>query len=95
MTSTIDLDQEIHINFADIKKSFNTRNVSILHTCITKIKGVTVKILIDGGADGTLITKSLADKLNLTQNDTDNVLTVQTFNGETKNSSVKNVIPIA
>ena len=60
---------------------------TLLHTAVTNINGIPIKIVIDSGCDATMVTKSLIRKLNITPKTDDKVLRITTMTGESEITS--------
>ena len=84
-----------HINYSEISKKIDPTNKTILHTCTGEVKGQKTKFLIDPGSDACLITKKHAEQLDLELIESSNTLTLNTFSGELKTTSIKTTIPIS
>ena len=65
--------ETIHINFSKNNKASKI----ILHTASATIKGQNVSVLLDPGADATIITKRYAEKINLNPKLSNQVLNIQ------------------
>ena len=84
-----------HINYSEISKKVDPTNKTILHTCTGDVKGQKTKFLIDPGSDACLITRKHAEQLNLELIESSNSLTLNTFSGELKTTSIKTTILIS
>ena len=88
-------DTSHHINYSEVKKKIDPENITVLHTCIGDVKGNLTKFLVDPGSDASLITRKHAEQLNLELIESSNTLTLNTFSGELKTTSVRTKIPIS
>ena len=61
-----------------------THEATLLHTAITKINGITIKIVFDNGCDATMATQSCVRKLNLNPIHHNRSLKINTMNGESE-----------
>jgi len=85
-------DPSLSINFS---KHVPISSKPILHTAVTKINGEKIKIFLDPGSDGSVISKSAATKLKLEIYPSNRTLTITTLTDKTQTSSMSTKVPLS
>ena len=84
-------DPSLSINFSE---HVPISSKPILHTAVTKINGEKIKIFLDRGSDGSVVSKSAATKLKLEIYPSNRTLTITTLTDKIQTASMSTKVPL-